>query len=121
MEPDNDKNHFEQSMFEYIEEEKAEAVSTDVIEDWVDEQVEKEDEAITQEEVDQFLVQLEEAKKILRTKGRLVGLCQMCLDTNTLTMENDEGYTGLQYKVDNEMPILLKCTHGAAPMDDFKF
>lgn len=123
MEPDNDKSHFEQTMLQYQEEEEAERLA--IMEEGntltLSEPEPLNIDDVTQEDVDQFLIQLEEAKKILQTKGHHVGLCEMCLDTGTLTMENEEGYTGLQYKVDNEIPILLRCTHGATRTYSFDF
>lgn len=77
----------------------------------------------TQAELDAeaFTKKLAESKLLIEAEGGNAGLCTFCFGTSKLYIQRADGYEGIQYKVDNEIPSIQKCLHGKDITEDFPF
>lgn len=80
-----------------------------------------EEERLEREEVDGFKRKLEDAKALLKSTGQMVGLCEYCLGTDKIIANRMSGYSGIEYRVDNEIIVPIKCHHGEDITEGFGF
>ncbi len=68
----------------------------------------------TQAELDAeaFAKKLADSKGLIEAEGGDAGLCSFCFGTDKLYIQHEDGYDGIQYKVDNEIPSIQRCLHG---------
>jgi len=84
-------------------------IDDELMEQYLDDDTEK---TAEQKETDAFMAKLEDAKSIIDSEGGFAGLCQHCLDTQKVYIRRDDGYEGIQYRIENELPQIVRCFHG---------